>query len=242
MVEYNLKNAVMGPPSPEVVRGRDEMTGHSVRPDVRERTLRNGVASAADRELLMLLLGHGVKGNPVSSLARQVLGVISRTAPEERIAALQKIDGMGPNRALIIAAALELGRRFHGHLAATVGKPADLVPLVQHYTLEPQEHFLSVLLNGAHEVVQIRVVAIGLVNRSMVHPREVFSDAVRERAAAIILCHNHPSGNSTPSQEDVDTTKSLLDASKYLGIPILDHLIVTKSGYFSFLEHQMLFE
>jgi DNA repair protein RadC len=216
-------------------------TGRGNRPDVRERTLQNGVTTADDQELIMLLLGCGNKGHPVDLLATRVLEVISGVNPEERVDALLKIDGMGPGKALIIAAALELGRRFNGHLLMPIRNPKDIIPLVQHYTMQPQEHFLSVSLNGAHEILQIRVAAVGTVNRTMIQPREIFSDAIKERAAAIILCHNHPSSSCFPSEEDVDTTRQLLEAAKYVGIKILDHIIVTKNAYFSFREKKLLF-
>jgi DNA repair protein RadC len=194
-----------------------------------------------DQELIMLLLGCGTKGHPVNLLATRVLEVISGTNPEERVNALLKIDGMGPGKALIIAAALEFGRRFNGHLRMPIRNPKDIIPLVQHYTMQPQEHFLSVSLNGAHEILQIRVAAVGTVNRTMIQPREIFSDAIKERAAALILCHNHPSSSCFPSEEDIETTKQLLEAAKYVGIRILDHIIVTQNAYFSFREKKLLF-
>jgi DNA repair protein RadC len=211
------------------------------RPDVRERTLQNGVTTVDDQELIMLLLGCGNKGHPVDLLAIRVLEVISGTNPDERVNALLKIDGMGPGKALIIAAALELGRRFNGHLLMPIRNPKDIISLVQHYTMQPQEHFLSVSLNGAHEILQIHVAAVGTINRTMIHPREIFSDAIKERASALILCHNHPSSSCFPSEEDIETTKQLLEAAKYVGIKILDHIVVTKNAYFSFREKKLLF-
>jgi DNA repair protein RadC len=211
------------------------------RPDVRERTLQNGVTAVDDTELIMLLLGCGTKGYPVDALAARVLTVISGTKPEERVEALLKIGGMGPGKALTIAAALELGRRFSGHLLMPIRNPKDIIPLVQHYTMQPQEHFLSISLNGAHEILQIHVASVGTINRTMIHPREIFSDALKERAAALILCHNHPSSSCFPSDEDIETTKQLLEASKYVGINILDNIMVTQNDYFSFREKKLLF-
>jgi DNA repair protein RadC len=211
------------------------------RPDIRERTLQNGVAAAEDQELLMLLLGSGIKGHPVDSLARRVLEAIAGNNPENRLSELLKIEGIGTTKALIIAAALELGRRFNGHLSMPIKNPKDLIPLVQHYTMQSQEHFLSISLNGAHEILQISVAGVGIINRTMIQPREIFVAAVKERACAIILCHNHPSNSCEPSQEDIETTKRLLKAAEIIGIKILDHIIVTKTNYFSFREHKLLF-
>jgi DNA repair protein RadC len=216
-------------------------TDNGNRPDVRERSLQNGITTVDDQELIMLLLGCGNKGHPVDVLAARVREVISGTNPEDQVDALLKIDGMGPGKALIVAAALELGCRFNGHLLMPIRNPKDIIPLVQHYTMQPQEHFLSISLNGAHEILQIRIVAVGTINRTMIHPREIFSDAIKERAAAIILCHNHPSSSCFPSEEDIETTKQLLEAAKCIGIKILDHIIVTKNAYFSFREKKLLF-
>jgi DNA repair protein RadC len=135
-----------------------------------------------------------------------------------------------------------LGRRLNGHLSVQIRGPKDLIPLVQHYAMQPQEHFLSISLNGAHEILQIRVVGVGGLNRTMIQPREIFVDALKERACAIILCHNHPSNSCKPSDEDVETTRQLLEAAGYIGISILDHIIVTKSGYYSFRESHELFQ
>ncbi|MDR3284979.1 MAG: DNA repair protein RadC [Treponema sp.] len=210
-------------------------------PDVRERALEKGLFALEDRELIMLLLGSGTKGHPVNTLARQALDVITGVNPEDRIEKLLKITGMGPGKALSVAAALELGRRFNGHVLMKINTPLDLIPLVQHYTMQPQEHFLSISLNGAHEILQIRVVGVGTLNHSMIHPREIFVEAVKERACALILCHNHPSNTREPSPEDIETTKRLIDAGQIIGIRILDHIIVTKDNYFSFREENVLF-
>jgi DNA repair protein RadC len=115
------------------------------------------------------------------------------------------------------------------------------VPFVQHYAVQPKEHFISVTLNGAHEILQIRLVTVGTVNRTLIHPREIFSDAIKDRACAIILCHNHPSGSSMPSNEDIETTRQLYKASKVIGINILDHIIVTRTDFYSFREHNKVF-
>ncbi|MBR7064382.1 MAG: hypothetical protein IKI31_04480, partial [Treponema sp.] len=102
-------------------------------------------------------------------------------------------------------------------------------------------HFVCVSLNGGHEILQIRVVTVGTINRTLVHPREVFSEALVENAAALIVCHNHPSGSCEPSEEDILATQNLIDASKIIGISLLDHIIINRDSYFSFLEHNLLF-
>ena len=115
--------------------------------------------------------------------------------------------------------------------------PIDVLPLIQHYGDRKQEHFISISVNGANEVMTVRVVTIGLVNKSQVHPREVFADVIVERASAIIIAHNHPSGDLTPSKEDISITQRIKKAATILGINLLDHIIFNTKGYYSFVEH-----
>jgi len=118
--------------------------------------------------------------------------------------------------------------------------PGDVYSILAEYCMKRQEHFIVMTLKGSHELINKHVISIGLVNRTLVHPREVFYPAVKDNAAAIMIAHNHPSGNLEPSQEDFEITKRLKEASKIMGIEILDHLIVTTNGYYSFLEENNL--
>lgn len=113
---------------------------------------------------------------------------------------------------------------------------ADVFPLVRHLGDRKQELFIAVSLNGAHEVIATRVVTIGLLDRTQVHPREVFADAITDRAASIVVAHNHPSGDLKPSEQDIVVTKRLVEAGKLLGISLLDHLVFCESGFVSFAE------
>jgi DNA repair protein RadC len=103
-----------------------------------------------------------------------------------------------------------------------------------------QEHFLCISLNGAYEVIAVRTVSVGLVNKTQVHPREVFADPLTDRATAIIVAHNHPTGNLTPSKEDIAITRQLKSAGEILGIKLLDHIIFSHKGYYSFMENNEL--
>ena len=143
--------------------------------------------------------------------------------------------------ALAVAAAIEFGRRKNCHNTAKIINPRDVVPFVRSYSMYQKEYFLTVTLNGGHEVIQIRVASVGTVSKAIVHPREIFSEAIKENAAAIIVCHNHPSGNCTPSDEDIKTTSVLMEAADILGIALLDHVIFDKTSYFSFVENGLLF-
>lgn len=114
--------------------------------------------------------------------------------------------------------------------------PGDTYPLLAKYTKEKVEVFLCVTLNGAHNVIKVHKICIGLLNRVLIHPREIFIAAIKDRASAIIIAHNHPSGNLDPSQEDKEVCKRMVDAGKIIGIEVLDCLIITQNGYYSFLE------
>ncbi len=211
------------------------------RPDVRERALSKGIGNLFDNELVALILGTGTKDFPVESLSQKIIKTMDNTDSTELIEALQKLKGVGNGKALAVVAALELGKRRSMHLKAPINSPKDVIPFVRNYAVSPREHFIVITLNGGHEIIQIHVTSVGTLNRSLVHPREVFSEAIKENAAAIILCHNHPSENCNPSQDDLETTCVLMKAAKIIGIPILDHIIVDCEGYYSFLENEVLF-
>ncbi len=119
------------------------------------------------------------------------------------------VSGIGEAKATTIAAAFEFVRRRIRPDGLKITSPLDVVPLLQHYSDRKQEHFICISVNGANEVIQVRVITIGLVNQSQVHPREVFADVIAERATSIIVAHNHPSGNVKPSQEDINITKTI---------------------------------
>lgn len=194
-----------------------------------------------DEELVMLILGSGTKSLPVDSMARKIIAALDDFNEADWVKKILSVKGIGIGKALAVAAALELGKRRYCHLGAHVKSPQDIVPFVKSYAMNTKEHFLVITLNGGHNIIRIHVVSVGTINRTLIHPREVFVDAIRENAAAIILCHNHPSGNCVPSEDDLATTEMLINASKIVGIPILDHLIIDCNGYFSFLENDVLF-
>lgn len=209
--------------------------------NVREKVLEHGISYPFDEELIMLIIGSGTKGTPVDVLSKQISDVLLEANSDEVVEKLLKIKGVGISKAIAIAAALELGRRKFVHLKAVIRTPNDLIPFVRNFAVSNREHFLAVTLNGGHEIIQIHVVSVGTLNKTIIHPREVFSEAIRENAAAMIVCHNHPSGNCTPSQEDIETTSVLIKASKIIGIELLDHIIIDCENYFSFVEHDLLF-
>ena len=201
----------------------------------RERMVSGGAESLSDLELLAILIGSGSKERPVNSIAKELLEVMDKkaiVAHED----LRNISCLVMAKTTLICAALELGRRRLPAKKRQISTPGDIYPLISHYAGRMQEHFLSIALNGAHEVLSVNVCSIGLVNRTLVHPREVFVEAVRQRATAILVAHNHPSGNLEPSVEDRDVTRRLRQAGDIIGIKVLDHLIFGEEGYFSMLE------
>jgi DNA repair protein RadC len=202
----------------------------------RERLIRLGPSYLSDSELLSILIGWGTKGMSVDRVAEEVLKALDRVNGKTAVEDLTRIKGMGSAKAAVITAAIEFSRRRLCPGRRRITTPADILPLVNHYADRRQEHFLTVSLNGAHEVNAVRVVTMGLVNRTVVHPREVFADPLTDRATAVIVAHNHPSGNNQPSIEDREITRRLIEAGTILGIQLLDHIIFSETGYYSFLE------
>ena len=137
-------------------------------------------------------------------------------------------------------AAFEFVRRRIKPEGFKIKFPADVLPLIQYFGDRKQEHFLCVSINGANEVMNVRVISIGLINKSHVHPREVFADVIGERASAIIIAHNHPVGELKPSKEDIVVTNKIKKTGKILGINLLDHIIFNNKGYYSFVENEEL--
>ncbi|MCR5762019.1 MAG: DNA repair protein RadC [Treponema sp.] len=209
-------------------------------PDIRELTLKNGIGYPSDSELLMLMLGSGTKSMPINELAKKIITVMNSSNQDNLIQNLKDLKGMGISKTLAVAAALELGRRKNAYLKAVINHPSDIIPYIQHYAMESKEHFICASLNGAHEILKIRVISVGTIDKTLIHPREIFSDPISEHASAVICSHNHPFGPCIPSKADLESTKTIKNAAAILGIAFLDHIILTKSDYFSFLEHEML--
>ena len=149
---------------------------------------------------------------------------------------LEHLEGMGPVKAMTVIAALEFSRRRIKPGGLKITTPADVLPIIRHFADRKQEHFLCITINGANEVLNVRVVSIGLLDRTPVHPPEVFADAITARASRIILAHNHPEGVVEPSEADTDVTRRIKQAGEIVGIHLLDHIIFNPTTYFSFLE------
>ena len=202
----------------------------------RERLCQKGAQFLTDSELLAILLGSGTPKHDVLTIADKILKIVDAAKGNPAIEDLRKINGVGVAKATVISAALEFSRRRIKPEGLKITFPADVLPLIQHYADRKQEHFICISLNGSNEVMAVRVIFVGFVNKTQVHPREVFADAITDRASAVVVAHNHPSGGLEPSKEDVEFTKQLKSAGEILGIKLLDHIIFNQKGYYSFTE------
>ena len=203
----------------------------------RERMASRGVQALSDLELIALILGSGGGGKSLGQLSLDVLNAMEAGSEFPSTSDLTGIAGIGPARAAVLAGSIEFARRRLRPSKRRITEPSDVLPLVSHWSDRPQEYFLVISLNGAHEVIRLRVVSQGILDRTVVHPREVFVEPITDRAAAIICAHNHPSGRVNPSPEDRDLTQRLKKAGIILGIPLLDHMIFGYENYYSFLEN-----
>lgn len=206
----------------------------------REKLLRKGAQALSDRELLAVLLGKGTPGMDVMTLAGKLARLIDQKGLNVTAEDLMQFEGVGDAKATLVLGAIEFARRRIKPEGAKIETPADLLPHVRHFADRKQEHFLCATINGANEILNIRVVSMGLIDRSPVHPREVFADALTDRASAIIIAHNHPSGGLEPSPSDINITAQLKEAGRIVGLELLDHIIFNRSGYYSFLEEGKL--
>jgi DNA repair protein RadC len=210
-----------------------DMPEHS-RP--REKLREKGAAALTDEELVTVILGMGTAGVDVRTISKEVAGLIREHREGLTLDHLLAVPGMGLAKAGQILSAFELARRHLLKDAVKISCAKDLLPLLVDIAGKQQEYFLCITLNGANEVIEKRVVTIGLLDKSPVHPREVFADVIADRAAAVIFAHNHPSGDPQPSEADLGLQDQLTEAGKILGIRVLDHVIVTRKGYYSFQE------
>ena len=206
----------------------------------REKIAARGAQALKNEELMALLLGRGVQGKDVRKLAREIITLLDRGLEHLTLDALCSIHGLGMAKASQIVAAIELGKRYLVRTSRRICDAAEVYRELKPFADRAQEYFLTITLDGASHIIETRTVFIGTLNQSLVHPREVFADAIADRAAGIIIAHNHPSGTLEPSQADIQITRRLKEVAKLVGIELLDHLILTKEGYYSFSDEGML--
>jgi DNA repair protein RadC len=203
----------------------------------REKLEQIGARALSDEELLTVVLGSGSAGNGVRTIAQRLLPLLDGHDPLKLgLDVLRTVKGVGRSKGLQILAAMEFARRRIRPEGTRITCAKDVLPLVNHLLDRPQEHVVSISLSGAHEVIRVRTVSIGLLASCPVHPREVFIGAIRDHAYSVILAHNHPSGDPQPSEEDKRVTEQLRAAATTLGIKLLDHVVFARRGYYSFQE------
>lgn len=211
----------------------------------RERLIKYGVRALSDHELLAIILRTGTKNLSVLDLAKKVLIEFQNLnrLNEATVSELSRIKGIGEAKAIEILAAIELGRRINLPVSSKVvlANPYQsynyLKEIIQN---ESQEHLVCVYLNTQSEVITTRTISIGTVNQTIFNPKDVLKWALKHSATGIIIAHNHPSGNPTPSNEDHQVTRKIVEAAKLMDIIVVDHIIVGKNRYFSFLENKKL--
>jgi len=199
----------------------------------REKLLKKGPGSLKDYELLAILLGSGVQGKDIISLSKEIIKLFEKDFSSLDIEKLLQIHGLGAAKASQIIASIELSKRHLIKQNKKITSAQDVYNELFKYHNKRQEYFLTLYLDGANHLYETRVITIGTLNQSLVHPREVFAPAIEHRCASIIIAHNHPSGILKPSPEDITVTNRLKESGKILGIELLDHLIFTNEGYMS---------
>ena len=198
----------------------------------REKLARYGTARLSYLELLMAIIGSGNKQADVGKIAREVLKIVRKKGGDVSYDDLRGVVGLGDAKIPVIVASLELARRYLlDSDQPIIDSPEKAVELLVDIRDKKQEYFVCLTLDGANRLIAKRVVTIGTLTASLVHPREVFADAIADRAASIIVAHNHPSGSLRPSQVDITTTERLKHAGELLGVPLVYHLLITKQSF-----------
>ena len=213
----------------------------------REKLLLRGSQNLSDAELVAILLRTGKKGKSVLEIARELINSDGNLAmlATKTVDSLQKISGIGKDKAATLAAAFEISRRilsqakwFSNQKVTSPQEIADIfIPILRDDT---KERFIVVCLNSSNKIIKHETISIGNLNSSVVHPREIFKVAIDCSSASIILIHNHPSGNPEPSNEDIRITKKVVESGKILDIPVFDHLIIAGDTFTSFVEKRLI--
>ena len=211
----------------------------------REKMANKGATALTDAELVAILLRTGTAEKSALDIASELTadgGLYKRLASTTRLNELMNIKGLGQAKAATVLAALEIGRRIASakpvekiHLSCPQDVAEFLMPRLRYAV---KEQFIVILLNGKNKVVGTEVISEGSLSSSVVHPREVYASALLHHAAAIMVAHNHPSGDPKPSDEDREITSLLAQSGKVLGIPLVDHIVIGDGTYYSFLENE----
>ena len=209
-----------------------------------ERLIEYGVESLSNEELLAIIFKTGTKGNSAKDLGSELLSKIGniKKLNDINLEYLKEFKGIGISKACNLLASIELGKRINREVDSLRNVKLNSAELVYKYYKEKigdkkQEYFYAIYLDNGKKIIGDKLLFIGTVNYSLVHPREIFKEAYLLGASAIICVHNHPGGNPLPSKQDFEITNNLIEASKILGVKFLDHIIITKNNYYSFVEN-----
>ena len=206
----------------------------------REKLLVKGTAALSDFELLEVLIGSGTASADVGYIAKKVQKLLQKGVDSINIENLTAIKGVSIATAGKIMAAMELTRRHLVRDATPLLSAEDILARLGDLRTKQQEHFVCLTLDGGQRLIAQRTVTVGTLDSVLAHPREVFADAIADRAASVVVAHNHPSGDPNPSPKDIALTQQLAAAGQLLGITLRDHVILTKADHFSYRQHHML--
>jgi DNA repair protein RadC len=210
----------------------------------REKLIKKGASALYKEELLAILLRTGIKGKNVLQVANDILQKYGDAKlTDVTFQELRNMRGVGPTKATQVLAALELGKRLYKQKDEKdifINSPEDVVKQVENIRENKKENFITLYLDARNRLIHKETISIGILNASLVHPREVFEPATKYLAAQVVIAHNHPSGDSKPSEEDLDITEKLVKAGEILGIEVADHIIVTKTGFTSLKETKLI--
>lgn len=206
----------------------------------REKLQKKGAHALSDFELLEVVIGSGTRNSDVGTIARQVQKHLNLGNGILTFESLISIKGVSGATAGKLLAALELAKRHLIRDVEPLRSLQDVLARLDDIRHKHQEYLICISLDGGQRLIAMRTITIGTLDAVPAHPREVFADAIADRAASIVIAHNHPSGDTTPSQKDITFTQQLAGAGQLLGITVRDHIIVTKSEYFSFRQHHLL--
>jgi DNA repair protein RadC len=206
----------------------------------REKLQRKGAPALSDFELLEVLVGSGTGGVDVGQIARRIQKILQKGADAVNYESLTAIKGVNIATAGKILASLEMARRHLVRNIEPLRTQQDILARLSDIRTKQQEHFICLSLDGGQRLIAQRTITIGTLDSVPAHPREVFTDPIADRAASIIVAHNHPSGEIAPSFKDITLTQQLAAAGQLLGITLRDHYIVTKNDYYCFRQHHLL--
>jgi len=216
----------------------------------RERLLRHGPETLSNSELLAIIFGRGVKGESILDISQKLISRFQSLTDlsEASVQDLKKFKGLGIAKICQLKACFEIARRINFSMKKSDKKikksfvsPKDIFEIVREKIINyHKEHFLVVCLDNRNEIIASEIISVGTLNNSLIHPRETFEIAIKNHSAQIIICHNHPSDELMPSEDDLVVTKRLIEAGKLLGIEVIDHLIISKTDYFSFAKEKLI--